>query len=402
MSYPTCPDPSHAGSRTVRAGWYGKDPYRRQRWKCVPANGASAHRFAEPLPRRAVLETHCSECSTRLDQWEGQAGPRGYLYDAREVAHALALVAGGMSYRRTALSVRDADRKAEWNHVAGAVKRADATGQLVANWVDVFAPVVLAGELPGEWPERIAIDSTGFRIGGVRNLRELHIFVAIGYDQFGARKGVWLMRPYPKKNAAAWSDFLSRLQGAPQIVVSDMDAAIQRAVGITFPATRHHWCEHHVYRSLESSVRVVRRGHPIRDALRVALKGRAEWDAYEDAVRLEHRQTGTPHAAMLWLNRSGHQMRTQTAARHALGPYSVGAVEATNRTLKGLLDQRAHRLGNRNRTELLLDLLTCGLNGQVNERAWAKKVRLHLEDLGGVPKHQRPHDDPLGLPSIYF
>jgi len=65
------------------------------------------------------------------DPWEGQAGTRGYLYDARKVAHALGLIARGSSYRRTALHVRDADRKAEWNQVAGEVKRPDATGQRV-------------------------------------------------------------------------------------------------------------------------------------------------------------------------------------------------------------------------------------------------------------------------------
>jgi hypothetical protein len=100
---------------------------------------------------------------------------------------------------------------------------------------------------------------------------------------------------------------------------------------------------------------------------------------------------------MRWLNRCGPQLRAQTALRDGYGPDGIGAVDATNRELKGLLDQRAHRLGNRPRTEHLLDRVTCGINGRVDDRAWAKRVRLHL----AVPEHQRPHDDPLGMPSLY-
>lgn len=98
----------------------------------------------------------------------------------------------------------------------------------------------------------------------------------------------------------------------------------------------------------------------------------------------------------------GAQARAQTAARGKFGPYSVGAVEATNRELKGLLDLRSHRFGNRPRTELLLDLLTCRLNGRVDERAWATRARIYLESRHGVPEHQRPHDDPVGMPSLYW
>ena len=62
----------------------------------------------------------------------------------------------------------------------------------------------------------------------------------------------------------------------------------------------------------------------------------------------------------------------------------------------------ANRLANRARTIKLLDLLTVGLNGQANERALAKAVRLHLEGHDGRPRlHQRPHDDPEGNPSLF-
>ena len=47
------------------------------------------------LPRQATATHHCIECSTKLEPWEGQAGAREYLFAAREVGHALAVVAAG-------------------------------------------------------------------------------------------------------------------------------------------------------------------------------------------------------------------------------------------------------------------------------------------------------------------
>ncbi len=63
---------------------------------------------------------------------------------------------------------------------------------------------------------------------------------------------------------------------------------------------------------------------------------------------------------------------------------------------------RANRLGNRRRPFKLLDLMTVGLNGHANERAFAKAIRLHLEGHQGRPLlKQRPHDDTKGNPTLY-
>ncbi|MGD9570694.1 MAG: hypothetical protein AB7V62_02260 [Thermoleophilia bacterium] len=407
MSYPRCPDPSHAGSRVVRAGWYGKPPHLRQRWKCEPANGAPPHRFAERLPRRAAWASHCSECSSQLDRWEGQAGPRGYLYDAREVAHALALVARGESYRRTAMRVRDHSRRSGWR-VAGTSgrRRGEATGQLVANWVDVFGPVVCEG-LPTHWPERLVVDSVSFRAGGVGG-RALHVFVAVGYEPGDHQGGVWLMRPYPRKDAASWAHFFGLLEGRPSLVVWDMDLAITAGIGLAFPplsgapAPAQHFCEFHVKAKLEDHLTALPSPHPVRQALVNALVSPADWDAFERAVRQED-STGTPlPTALRFISSYGPQLKAQASVRWPVGPYSVGAAEGVNRFLGQHLEDRVRVLGNRPRTELLLDLLTLGLRRQVRETSWAARVRRHLETRAGRARLQRPHDDTLGHPSLYI
>ena len=67
-----------------------------------------------------------------------------------------------------------------------------------------------------------------------------------------------------------------------------------------------------------------------------------------------------------------------------------------------LIGERANRTGNRARAIKLLDLLTVGLNGRANERAFAKAIRISLEGHHGRPQlKQRPHDDLEGAPSLF-
>ncbi len=107
VEIPPCPRPGHEKSVVVRAGWYGRQGQRRQRWKCTPGTG-EVHRFAEVLPRivSGAAEHVCPDCATSLEPWEGQPAPRLYGFSARDVAAALVMVAGGASYRQTAEAIR--------------------------------------------------------------------------------------------------------------------------------------------------------------------------------------------------------------------------------------------------------------------------------------------------------
>ena len=109
-------NPAHAGSRVSRAGWYGTAPHRRQRWECHPLSGERPHRFTEVLTRQEAATSHCADCSSELDVWEGQSGARAYSFSARDIAHGLARVAQGDSYRRAAAHTRVVARR-EHNRV---------------------------------------------------------------------------------------------------------------------------------------------------------------------------------------------------------------------------------------------------------------------------------------------
>jgi hypothetical protein len=114
-------------------------------------------------------------------------------------------------------------------------------------------------------------------------------------------------------------------------------------------------------------------------------------------------ETGIPRpAALRWVGMYGQRITGQAANRWRSGPYSTGAVEAANKKLDKFLDSRAQRMGNRARAIKLLDLLTVGFNGRAHQREFSKEVRIYLEGHEGRPQlHQRPHDDPKGVPSLF-
>jgi hypothetical protein len=244
MAVPSCPNPAHAGSRVSRAGWYGTAPHRRQRWQCRPLNGAPPHRFTEVLTRQEAATSHCADCSSELDEWQGQSGARTYAFSARDIAHGLARVAQGDSYRRAAAHTRVVARR-QHNRVrcyrkrgVRRVRRGDKDGQVVANWVDVFAPVVCWPFGHPTWPERMVVDSTSFVVQTGPPRRTLHLFAVVGYDPPRYQPKLWLVRPSPSKAQAVWEDFFDLLKGTPRHIMADMDATIEQAVDARFPRRR--------------------------------------------------------------------------------------------------------------------------------------------------------------------
>jgi hypothetical protein len=152
------------------------------------------------------------------------------LFHARDIAHPLALVANGASYRPAVQATRHAARRNHhgltWGQRTPRKRQRALDGHLVVSWVDVFGPVVTYAYGHAHWPERIAVDNVGFRVGG--------------YDSpYFREPKVWLMRPFAQKHQDAWEDSFDMLHGTPQRVVADMDAAISGAVAARFhvPAT---------------------------------------------------------------------------------------------------------------------------------------------------------------------
>lgn len=394
----------------MRAGWYGKPPHRRQRWLCRPPNGDRRHRFCEVLPRQATREHHCVECSTRLEPWEGQAGAREYWFSAREVGHALALVAAGESYRHAALAARSAAGRTHGGLTGWRWRRRDPNldGQLVANWVDVLGPVVCEGELPRTWPNRLALDSLEFRIDrGKRAGESFHVFAAVGHDE-PQRPKLWRMAAFPRRTEACWKEFLSALEGTPGLVVTDFDRALRKALAGVFPrvgerAPELRLCELHVKRRLENALAplVDEPQHPLMGALERALWSERDWTLFETEASRANEQASPPLPALMrWLEEYGADIARQAKTRTWTGPNSIGAVEAALRQVSRAFLGRSQSFGNRARLDQLLELLTLHAGGDADPRRFADRLRERLHPRAGIPPQQRPHDDPKGQSSL--
>ena len=95
------------GSRVRFDGHYGPEGHRRQRYRCIPANGDRAHCFTEPLPREESWSDACEACERDVGFHEGPHAARKYQFVARGIAEALQMVGAGSSYRDVALVTRE-------------------------------------------------------------------------------------------------------------------------------------------------------------------------------------------------------------------------------------------------------------------------------------------------------
>jgi hypothetical protein len=76
-----------------------------------------------------------------VERREGPKAPRYYRSVARGIGEALHAVGAGSSYMRASWISRDRARRFPFDLETGELRESDH-GQLVADWVEVFAPVV--------------------------------------------------------------------------------------------------------------------------------------------------------------------------------------------------------------------------------------------------------------------
>jgi hypothetical protein len=207
--------PEHAGSRVKLDGTYGKPGHRRQRYKCTPRRG-KPHVFTELLPREESWHGACERC-------EGPKAPRNYHFVARGIAEALLAVGGGATYMQASRVARDRARRFRVDRETGELRESDH-GQLVADWVELFAPVLFEPHRPTFWPPegsllldhlpfRVrALDAEGKRIPAGRVAFD--VFCAVGYQ--AGKPRLWRMEAFTSAHPANWSAFLGALPGPAQ------------------------------------------------------------------------------------------------------------------------------------------------------------------------------------------
>jgi hypothetical protein len=189
----------------------------------------------------------CPVCEHRYARHEGVATGRDFVFGHAEIARLLVRVGEGMSLRAASADLRE--------HVLRTAGGTSRQANLAVNYLDAFAPAVLAELAPRTWPRVVVLDTTTLftrvprggaeaaEAGRVAARRAGTIMVAL--DGTVHRPRPVLMAVAGTKDTDSWRSFLGRLVGAPAVVVADLDTAIARAVRETWPdalliPSRHH------------------------------------------------------------------------------------------------------------------------------------------------------------------
>ena len=158
---PRCPE--HPGNRVwldgfERCRW--SDAHRRPRYRCVTLPGTRGHSFSLPVAVRQPTERHpdsgaaCPTCEHVYGRHEGVRTGRDCVFGHQEIARLLLRVGEGMSLRARARncagSVFRFCRRHRLTPPRGG--RAGRQANLAVDYLDAFAPAVVAALLPTRWP----------------------------------------------------------------------------------------------------------------------------------------------------------------------------------------------------------------------------------------------------------
>jgi hypothetical protein len=371
--------------------------------------------FTELLPREESWHDSCEQCERHVERREGPKSPRRYQFVARGIAEALQAVGAGATYMRASRVARDRAHRFRFDAETGEL-RESAHGQLVADWVEVFAPVVFEAHREVVWPTEgsLLLDHLPFRVravdaGGRRipaGRVAFDVFCAVGYR--AGRPLLWRAEAFPSAHPANWAAFLGSLLGEPGRVVCDAHTGMLRAISERWARTEVHQCEWHLQHALERLLaKELRRApNPELDNLRAsaegALTGPSFWRPFVRAAKHAENES-----LDRWIAVNGPTIEAQFARRPPPSrrpvdmPLTTAALEQTTRPLVAALYPRRYALKNLERLNRLLMLQQLHVNGDDDVQAYAKTIRAWLAANGGRPLgRRRAIADPLGSPSL--
>lgn len=386
----------HLGSKVWFDGRYGTPTHRRQRYKCLPADGSPRHVFTEVLPRMHGGTGECLECERDYAAHEGPPTGRKFQYTTRDIAYALMEVGKGRPDRIVGRDVRTR---------AGRTYARD--GNTVADWVELYAPAVFEPHKPTEWPRIVALDAKPFHVRKKDDYGDpvqggkiaFNVLGAYGWDKRG--KGELLsLRAAPnfglKQGFPHWLAFLDHLcdqlgDGQPEQFVCDQDDDILNAIETMWPPTkgpspvvfRCHW---HLGEKVREMIR--KAGVDQSDDLRVRARHERDnplcpcvfcgdgprWDTWEQDARARKIRQLTN-----WLNRNGTLIRWQLDNRNQLrAKTSTGPLEQVFSQITNAFDNRRGLIHNRERLDRRLMLMQLDLTGKAKQGEYAKVIREEL------------------------
>lgn len=400
MAAVLCARPGHNHSKVVLDGLYGTVGHKRQQYRCAPTNGDKPHRFTPVLPRLCAHgDQRCLECEHVIGHDEGPQVPRTYWYSARDIAESLQIVGSSQSYIAAANTVRErADR--QW-------VTPRRHGQLLADWVEVYAPILWGKFGPKRTPEILICDSIPFFVTptpapGRRRTRKRKLAKTKAFDVccvVGAsapkyQPELLALVAVPSVDQAAWETILRQLPpGRPRALLSDEDNSLAKAVAKVWPddlvtgevSPEMQMCVWHLARGYREKaaprIQTMNVAHPVWKALESAFLGPRDW---EDFCEIAREDGGI--RVDRWLRRLGREKRMAEQLAHLpIGaPKSNKAVEVHLLWLRGRWSERAGSYRNAARTNRLLQLYVLHRRGADDARQYSLAIREHLGRRGGI------------------
>jgi hypothetical protein len=276
--------------------------------------------------------------------------------------------------------------------------RFDSGAQLVANWVEVLAPIVTTPE--EAWPETVVLDSTWFMVTNTwtnTSTRAFCVLGVYGYPAVGPGR-TWALRATPQGRSRDWKSLLTSMPGQPKMVVCDDDPSIVAAVTNAWPDAFIKFCEHHLRESVLRAMRpygLDAYGSAAMVRLNTAFHNVTSWRAFVREV------TGAGVGVDAWLERHSDDVIDQARRRRHLPPHhSTGAIEEVLAAVREFMAPRAFCYRNAERTNRMLELVRARLNRTDDVERYAAAIRAHLELNGGRLGAQGRIRDKAGHPSL--
>ena len=347
-----------------------------------------------------------------MQYWaSGITTPRWSLYSAQDIAFVLTEMGRGASYAGASASVRE--RAGRFPAGPGG-SRYTRHGQLAADLVEVFAPVVFEPQAPTRWPAgTLVLDQIPFRVRGTHpngapkpgGSVAFNVFGALGYDEAG-RGFLWRLEAFHTASGDDWEAFLRALPGAPKRVVCDAHDGIGVGVRRVFPAADIYYCEWHLREKLRLRLTRARANTPAELAwrrLEQACHSDHGWEQFKAAV---FRRRPRLDEVRRWIDRWDTTIcaqfeRRPTETERELGMVvTTGGLETRFQRVQTVLQPRRFALGNRERLNRLLGLLQLELNDQAHAPTYSRHIRAWLEERGGYAPRRRAIADTAGTKSL--
>lgn len=161
---PRCPE--HPANKVWldgfrRCEW--SEAHRRPRYRCVTPAGTKGHSFSLPVAVRQPTGRHpdsgtaCPTCEHVYGRHEGVRTGRDFVFAQAEIARLFLRVGEGMSLRGASRDLRLSilRQRGQGDLASGPSRQAN----LAVNYLDAFAPAVVAALHPTRWPRVLVVDA---------------------------------------------------------------------------------------------------------------------------------------------------------------------------------------------------------------------------------------------------